>query len=74
MDGNPTSDRRGLQVKRGFEQNRLAGQFLGEAYEHVVPVHRRVISIGGGRVWGDREDDRGSRREGSCRLEVGGCR
>jgi hypothetical protein len=74
MDGTPTQDHRGLRVERGFEQNRLAGQFLADAYERVVPIHRRAISSGGRiKLPGGRDEARQESIEGR-RLEAGGCR
>ncbi len=74
MDGTPTQERRGLRVEQGFEQNRLAGQFLADAYERVVPILRRAISHGG-RISPPEQGNEGRQEsvEGR-RLEAGGGR
>ena len=33
-----------LNVNRSFEVNRLAGRYLAQAYQHLVPVIRAVLA------------------------------
>ena len=70
MDGNPTRGQGSLQVQRAFEQNRLAGQFLAESYERVVPIRRMAISPGGRIDGQDTEQERKLRGLGSASTLV----
>ena len=72
MDGDRTPGQRCLQIEREFEGNRLAGRFLAEVYERVVPVRRTVLSSGEN---GQDEKHEGELRDaGGHGAGAGGCR
>ena len=73
MDGDRTRAERCLRIDREFEGNRLAGRFLSEVYERVVPIRRMVIPTSGG-IDGKGEDDRTPGDIGGYGLGTGGCR
>lgn len=72
MDGDLTRAERHWVLARQFERNRLAGQFLAEVYERVVPIGRMTLPQD--EVDASQALTVEGRRAGGCRAEAGGWR